>query len=58
MHGVHASTPAQNRKTMGWIAEGQLDPRPYITKQYPLEQIDQAFEDLKRQSVFKAVVKP
>jgi Zn-dependent alcohol dehydrogenase len=50
--------PAQNRKTMGWIAAGELDPRPYITRQYPLSQIDQAFEDLKRQSVFKAVVKP
>jgi L-iditol 2-dehydrogenase len=58
VHGVHASTPAQNRKTMGWIASGDLDPRPYITRQYPLEQIDQAFEDLKHQSVFKAVVKP
>jgi L-iditol 2-dehydrogenase len=58
LHGVHASTPAQNRKAMGWIAAGELDPRPYITRQYPLEQIDRAFEDLKRQSVFKAVVKP
>jgi len=58
VHGVHASTPAQNRKAMGWIAAGELDPRPYITRQYPLGQIDQAFEDLKGQSVFKAVVKP
>jgi L-iditol 2-dehydrogenase len=58
VHGVHASTPAQNRKAMGWIAAGELDPRKYITRLYPLEQIDRAFDDLKNQSVFKAVVKP
>lgn len=58
VHGVHASTPRQNKQTMGWIAEGKLNVRKYITKVYALDDIVSAFEDLKNQSVFKAVVKP
>jgi L-iditol 2-dehydrogenase len=58
IHGVHASTARQNRDVMGWIAEGKLDVRKYITKTYPLADIEQAFRDLQNQEVFKAVVKP
>jgi L-iditol 2-dehydrogenase len=58
IHGVHASTPRQNRNVMEWIAAGQLDVKKYITKIYPLADIEQAFRDLQSQSVFKAVVKP
>jgi L-iditol 2-dehydrogenase len=58
IHGVHASTPRQNRDVMEWIAAGKLDVRKYITKVYPLADIEQAFRDLQSQSVFKAVVKP
>ena len=58
IHGVHASTPRQNRSVMEWIAAGKLDVRKYITKTYPLSAIEQAFLDLQSQSVFKAVVKP
>ena len=58
IHGVHASTPRQNRDVMEWIASGKLDVRKYITKVYPLADIEQAFRDLQSQSVFKAVVKP
>jgi L-iditol 2-dehydrogenase len=58
VHGVHASTPRQNRQAMSWIAGGELDVRKYITRVYPLEEIESAFQDLQGQSVFKAVVKP
>ena len=58
IHGVHASTPRQNRNVMEWIAAGKLNVRKYITKVYPLAEIEQAFRDLQSQSVFKAVVKP
>jgi L-iditol 2-dehydrogenase len=58
IHGVHASTARQNREAMGWIADGKLDVRKYITKVYPLADIEQAFGDLQNRAVFKAVVKP
>ena len=58
IHGVHASTPRQNQDVMTWIASGKLNVRKYITKMYPLEDIESAFKDLQSQSVFKAVVKP
>jgi L-iditol 2-dehydrogenase len=58
VHGVHASTALQNRTVMGWIAAGALDVRKYITRLYPLAEIEQAFRDLQGQTVFKAVVQP
>jgi L-iditol 2-dehydrogenase len=58
VHGVHASTAEQNRRVMGWLAAGKLDGRKYITRLYPLHEIEQAFKDLQSQSVFKAVVQP
>ena len=58
VHGVHASTARQNRRVMEWIAAGRLEVGRYITRLYPLADIEQAFRDLQRQSVFKAVVQP
>ena len=58
VHGVHASTAAQNRTVMDWIAAGRLDARKYVTRLYPLADIEQAFRDLQSQAVFKAVVQP
>jgi L-iditol 2-dehydrogenase len=58
IHGAHASTARQNREVMGWIAGGKLDVRKYVSRTYPLQAIEQAFRDLERQSVFKAVVLP
>ena len=57
IHGVHASTPRQNRQAMSLIEEGKLNVRKYITRIYSLENIENAFRDLQSQSVFKAVVK-
>jgi L-iditol 2-dehydrogenase len=58
VHGVHASTPRQNKDVMSWIAAGKLNVRKYITRTYPLDDIETAFRDLQSQSVFKAVVIP
>jgi L-iditol 2-dehydrogenase len=58
VHGVHASTARQNRTVMEWIAAGKLAVRKYITRLYPLSDIEQGFRDLQAQAVFKAVVKP
>jgi L-iditol 2-dehydrogenase len=58
IHGVHASTARQNQAVMDWIAAGKLEVRKYITRLYPLAEIEQAFRDLQSQAVFKAVIKP
>ena len=58
IHGVHASTPRQNRDVMGWISAGTLDVKKYITRVYPIDSIEQAFKDQAAQEVFKAVVRP
>ncbi|MGI6141513.1 MAG: alcohol dehydrogenase catalytic domain-containing protein [Caldicoprobacterales bacterium] len=56
--GVHASTPEQNRTILNAITNGSLKVKKYITKIYDLENIVEAFEDLKNQKVLKAIVKP
>ena len=56
-----ASTPRRPGRTRtSWRGSppGKLDVRKYITRMYPLEEIESAFKDLQSQSVFKAVVKP
>ncbi len=57
VHGVHASTPRQNRQAMSWISERRVDVHKYVSRVYELERIEEAFQDLQRQAVFKAVVK-
>jgi L-iditol 2-dehydrogenase len=56
--GVHASTPDQNRTILNAISNGSLKVKKYISKVYDLENIVDAFEDLKNQRVLKAIVKP
>jgi L-iditol 2-dehydrogenase len=58
VHGVHASTPAQNREVMAWIGQRRIDPARYVSRIYALEETERAFVDLERQAVFKAVVRP
>ena len=56
VYGVHASTAAQNRKVLGWMADGTIDAKKYITKEYKLSEILEAFEDIKTKGIMKAVV--
>ncbi|MDR3224742.1 MAG: alcohol dehydrogenase catalytic domain-containing protein [Clostridiales Family XIII bacterium] len=56
--GVHASTGPQNRKAIEWLADGTLDTSKYVTNRYPLNDIMQAFEDIKTRGIMKAIIFP
>lgn len=58
VYGVHASTPAHNRKVIEWINNGQLDVEKYITAVYPLSEIETAFAEINDGNIFKAIIKP
>ena len=58
IHGVHASTPAQNRLVLEWIAEEKLGVSKYISKTFALQDIGAAFYALQHENVIKAIVKP
>ncbi|MEI8200613.1 MAG: zinc-dependent dehydrogenase [Eubacteriales bacterium] len=58
IHGVHASTPAQNRKVLTMIASGEINVKKYITRIYPLDEITNAFLAIQNESIMKAVIKP
>ena len=53
--GVHASTAAQNRKVLEWLAEGKIDTDKYIAGR-PLCNIMEAFRDLDEKGIMKAVI--
>lgn len=54
--GAHASTGAQNRLVLEWLKEGRIDTEKYITRTYPLKNIIQAFDDIEKQGIMKAVI--
>ncbi len=56
--GVHASTASQNRQVLSWIREGRLDPRKYISRVFPLQDIELAFDALESENILKAVIHP
>ncbi|MDR1618275.1 MAG: alcohol dehydrogenase catalytic domain-containing protein [Treponema sp.] len=54
--GVHASTPAQNRTAMELLYSGKIDAGKFISKRYPLSEIETAFKEAAEGSVLKAVI--
>lgn len=58
IHGVHASTAAQNRQVLEEIAAKKYVPGKYLTKIYPLEDIQAAFREVLTGNILKAVVRP
>jgi L-iditol 2-dehydrogenase len=54
--GVHASTPKQNRYVLDCLAQGKIDTAKYIAKKYPLADIMQAFDDIAKKGIMKAVI--
>lgn len=58
VHGVHASTPTQNRTVLQWIIEGKLDARKYLSEVRPLAEIQDVFAELDAGDVTKVVVVP
>ncbi|MCX7038253.1 MAG: alcohol dehydrogenase catalytic domain-containing protein [Spirochaetes bacterium] len=56
VHGVHASSPAQNRQTLQWITEGRLDVGPYSKNVFSLRDIEKAFHALNDEKIMKAII--
>ena len=56
--GVHASTAAQNRQVLSWIRDGRLDARRYISRVFPLRDIELAFDAIEGENILKAVIHP
>jgi L-iditol 2-dehydrogenase len=54
--GVHASTPAQNKTAMELLHGGKIDAGKFISKRYPLSEIETAFKEAAEGSVLKAVI--
>lgn len=58
VYGVHASTPQQNKKIIKWISNGSLKVDKYISRVYPLKDIEKAFEAIKNENIIKAIITP
>lgn len=56
VHGVHASTPAQNRTVLEWLAEERLDAKRFISRLFSPNEIMDAFTLLAEGSITKAVM--
>lgn len=56
--GSHASTVAQNRQVLDWLAAGKLDLAKYVSASYSLQNIQQAFEALHSEKVLKVLIIP
>lgn len=56
--GVHASTPQQNKKAIDSISMGRLKVKKYISKVYPLKDIESAFEAIKSENILKVIINP
>ncbi len=58
VYGAHASTVEQNRKVLSLIADGTLDVEPFTKNPFALKDIEQAFAELNKESIVKAILIP
>ena len=58
VHGVHASTPDQNREAIRWLTEGRLNTQGFNQNVYPLSRIEDAFAAVDGQEILKALIQP
>ena len=58
VYGSHASTVAENRRILEMVAAREIDIAKYASRVYPLEKIDDAFEDLRGEDILKVLVMP
>ncbi len=58
VYGSHASTAAQNRQVLEWLAAGELDLAKYVSASYALSGIVEAFEALRSEKVLKVLIRP
>ncbi len=58
VYGAHASTVEQNRQVLAMIADGTLDVKPFTKNPFALKDIEQAFTELNKESIVKAILIP
>jgi L-iditol 2-dehydrogenase len=58
LYGSHASTVRQNKQVLDWLETGKMDLGKYISGEFPLEKIEEAFESLKSEKMIKVIIKP
>ena len=58
VHGVHASTPQQNREALSLLQAGSLRTQPYRENVFPLARIEEAFEALEDGTALKVLLRP
>ena len=56
VYGVHASTAEQNKRAMGYIRDGIVDAKQFISAYYSLENIESAFEEAEKGELMKIIV--
>ena len=56
--GVHASTAEQNRKVLEMASKNELNMRKYISRTYPLNQIQSGFEAVQNEALLKVIIRP
>lgn len=57
VHGVHASTPEQNRKSLNWISDLNFELKKFISV-FSLGNIEDAFKSIEEGEIMKAVISP
>lgn len=58
VHGVHASTPEQNREALQLLTDGKLNTKGFNQNLFPLSKIEDAFAAVDGQEILKALIKP
>lgn len=56
VYGVHASTAEQNKRAMGYIRDGIVDAKQFVSAYYSLENIESAFKEAEKGEVMKIIV--
>jgi L-iditol 2-dehydrogenase len=58
VYGCHGSTNVQNRKTLNLIASSEISVKPFTKNQFPLKDIEKAFEMINKEQIVKAILVP
>jgi L-iditol 2-dehydrogenase len=58
VYGSHATTPQRVREVLEWLANDELRLGKYVSGEYPLERILEAFESFRNENVMKLIARP
>ena len=56
VYGVHATTPAMMKQVLNLISNGNLKLKKYISRKYPLSEIEKGFVALRDEDAMKIVL--